>query len=211
MQSRVSALLLATGQSRWNGLSKQLLPILDRPAVIRCIETIQAAGIVDVIVVVGQDGEVAQTVAAYPVTIILNDDQASGMVGSVRAGLSAIGIGSERVFVCLSDQPLVDPHTLIAMNTQAKAYPGSIIVPCYQGQKGNPKLFPRPLLQQIMVLDSLREIIDRFPDKVRILDLDDEGTVLDMDTWENYQSIMTRSQAMKGVSLLGKGRQGRSV
>jgi CTP:molybdopterin cytidylyltransferase MocA len=173
------------------GRSKQLLPLPDRPAVVRCVETILAAGIVEVIVVVGsQAEEIARTVEGLPVKIVHNEDQESDMAGSVRLGLSALDPDSDGVFICLCDHPLVSPRTLAMMGMHHEASPGSIIIPCCKGLKGHPTLFPRMLLEEIETLPTLRDIIGSHADKVRFLDIDDEGIVLDMDTWEDYQRIL---------------------
>src|SRR6266700_1467591 len=57
MQPRVTALLLGAGLSRRMGCCKQLLPLDGRPAIVWCLQSILAAGITELTVVVGPAGE----------------------------------------------------------------------------------------------------------------------------------------------------------
>jgi CTP:molybdopterin cytidylyltransferase MocA len=74
--------------------------------------------------------------------------------------------------------------------------PEAIVVPCHRGRKGHPTLFPRALLEEIASLPTLREVIARHCERVSLLETEDEGTVLDMDTWEDYQRLLGRLQAL---------------
>ena len=150
MQPNVSAILLAAGQSRRMGRCKQLLPIPDRPVVVRCVETILAAGIAEVILVAGAYAEeITLAVEGFPVTIVCNEDQGSDMAGSVRVGLSRLSIDAERVFVCLCDHPLVSPTTLSAMCMHDPGWSDALVIPCHKGRKGHPTLFPRFMLEEV--------------------------------------------------------------
>ena len=177
------------------GACKQLLPIPDRPVVVRCVETILGAGITDPVVVIGPGGEgVAKAMAGFPVTLVLNDDPESDMAGSVRVGLAAVNPDAEKVFVCLCDHPLVSSETLSAMVLHGMGRPGVIVIPCHEGKKGHPTLFPRSILEEIGALATLRDAIARHNDKVSLLHVDDVGAVLDMDTPEDYLNILNRIQ-----------------
>src|SRR5512138_1846744 len=104
MTQRFTAILLAAGRSRRMGTCKQLLPLPDRPAVLRCVEGIAAAGIDDLVVVLGPEGEeVRNALRGAPVRFALNDDPESDMAGSVRVGLAAVDRSRSAVFVCLCD------------------------------------------------------------------------------------------------------------
>jgi molybdenum cofactor cytidylyltransferase len=197
MEPRLSAILLAAGRSRRMGSCKQLLPLPDRPAVVRCVETIIAARIDDVVVVVGPEGdEVARAVAGLPVAVVRNGAPESDMAGSVRVGLKASDRSAGGVFVCLCDHPLVSAETLTAMRLHWIERRAAIVIPCHGGRKGHPTLFPRRLLAELATLPTLREVIGRHRNKVSFLDVADEGTVLDMDTWEEYQGILGRCRSV---------------
>ncbi len=173
------------------GTCKQLLPLPDRPAVLRCVETITAAGIDDLVVVVGPEGDpVRKALDGLPVRFALNHDPESDMAGSVRVGLAAIDRACPALFVCLCDHPLVEPATLAAMARHLDEHPGAIVIPVHNGSKGHPTLFPRPVLEEIHSLPTLREVIAGHRDAVHFLELPDSGMLLDMDTPEEYRRLL---------------------
>jgi hypothetical protein len=43
---------------------------------------------------------------------------------------------------------------------------------------------------------TLRQIITRDPGRVRYHDLSDEGTIIDMDTMEDYLKVLEKSESM---------------
>ncbi len=196
----VAAILLAAGLSRRMGRSKPLLPLGDRTVIAHCIESIRQAGIGTVIVVTGPEGnDIRDAVRDLPVTLVINPLPGSEMVDSVRAGLAETG-HAEGIFVCLSDYPLVSPETYSAMLSAFREGPGRIVIPQYHGRKGHPVLFPREVLREVTTAATLRGIIANHPDDVHIVDVTDEGTLIDMDTPQDYWNILLRFHASGAIS-----------
>lgn len=172
------------------GACKQLLPLGDRPAVVRALESIVAAGIGEIIVVIGPAGEpVAEAVRPFPVTIVRNHEPGSDMTGSVRAGLRAVSPDAAGLFIALADHPLVEPATYREMLRQHVREPEAILVPVHAGKRGHPPLFPRPLMAEIGRFATLRDLLGAHSDMVRFIDVPDAGVVLDMDTPEDYREV----------------------
>ncbi len=62
----------------------------------------------------------------------------TGMAGSIRVGLGAVGPCDGAMFL-LGDQPLVDRPVLLKL---IQAFSGSgIVMPTFQGRQGNPVIF----------------------------------------------------------------------
>ncbi len=193
MAHDVSAILLAAGASRRMGRSKQLLPLDGRPAIVRCLESIRGASVDDIVVVVGANGdEVLEAIKEFLVTVVRNETPGADMAESVRVGLKKVSPACSGVFVCLVDHPMVKAETLISMRSCHAQKPHSIILPIYRGEKGHPPLLPREILAEIDVLPTLRDVIQKHSGKVYCLAVNDEGVVLDMDTWEDYQRMLLR-------------------
>ncbi len=70
--------------------------------------------------------------------------------------------------------------------------PDKIIVPLYKGKRGHPSLFPKPVIDEVFNGLNLRDIINRDSSRIRILSVDDEGVILDMDTREDYEKILKK-------------------
>ena len=95
------------------GRSKQLLPLGPKPVIRHCLDSVIAAGITDIVVVLGAGGdEIQAAIDGMPVRTAVNNDPQSDMAGSVRLGLTQVAPESTGVLVCLSDHPLVSAGTI---------------------------------------------------------------------------------------------------
>ncbi len=192
MEPRVSALVLAAGLSRRRGRTKQLLPLGDKPVIRRCVDALLAAGIPDIVVVTGRDNGIAGTLRGLPVTVAVNGAQESDMAESVRVGLKFCNPHSSGVLICLSDHPLVKPSTMAALVREHKRAPDSIIIPSSGGHRGHPTLFPLSCVRELFLGGTLRDIVHKDAQRVMLLNTDDVGIVLDMDTPEDYERIQRK-------------------
>jgi CTP:molybdopterin cytidylyltransferase MocA len=173
------------------GQIKQLLPLGDRTVIEHGLSTIIAAGIKDIVVVLGPDaGDVSKTIHHFPVRTVLNTQQESEMAESVRTGLKSVSADATGILICLADHPLVMPETIKALVALHKNYPEAIIIPSCKRKRGHPTLFPGNIMQEIFVRNSLRDVIGSNAEKVRYLDVADDGVLLDMDTTEDYERIL---------------------
>ena len=197
MRVQVSAVLLAAGSSTRMGRIKQLLPLSDGPVINYCLRSIIVSGIKDIVVVLGKKSpELRDALNGFPVRIAFNKAPQSAMADSVRTGLGHIEASSTGVLVCLSDQPLVSVGTFKSLKELHRKYPDKILIPVCNEKKGHPTLFPAGILKEIVPDLTLKQIITHDPSRVRYQYLSDEGTILDMDTMEEYQTILEKSCRM---------------
>jgi molybdenum cofactor cytidylyltransferase len=197
MNKTVAALLLAAGKSRRMGRCKQLLPLGNSTVIGRCIDTLQRGGIEKIVVVAAQDGhEVSAAAQAYPVRIVINREPDGDMASSVRAGRDFLTSGFSGILVALCDYPLVNPATIISIVESHSHYPDHIIVPRQQGRRGHPLLFPRVLLEELHTGMTLRDVVRRHSTRVHVVDVDDPGIVIDMDTPEDYERVCSLQSFM---------------
>ena len=193
MLTKVTALVLAAGLSRRMGQLKQLLPVNNRPAIRHCIDTIIASGINDIVAVIRNDSEELKNILnGLPLSIVYNRNAESEMAESVRIGLRAIAASATGVMVCLSDHPLVKVETLKTLLHIHEQKPDRILLPRCNGKNGHPVLFPVQIIHQVFSGLNLREIISRYPDMVKNVQVMDEGILFDMDTREDYENIIKR-------------------
>jgi molybdenum cofactor cytidylyltransferase len=170
------------------GTRKQLLLLGDRPIIRRCIDTIFASGVQDIVVVVnGKDERTVEALAGLPLKIVRNDTDDSQMADSVRIGVRVLDDGLSGVLICLSDHPLVGPETFRTVIRAHHRGPDRIIIPCHEGRRGHPALFSRTILNEVLSGGTLRDIIGKDECRVQTIEVDDEGVLLDMDTDEDYQ------------------------
>ena len=190
MSGHVAAILLAAGRSSRMGSCKQLLPLGEGTVTGRCLDTLLMAGVGDVVVVISEEWrEVAEVVRAYPARVVVNPEAEGDMASSVRAGRDALTDAATGVIVFPCDYPLVSAVTIASLIAEHGESPGSIIIPCHGERRGHPLLFAREMLDELSNGMILRDLVRRDPDRVRFLDVDDPGVLIDMDTPEDYHRI----------------------
>jgi molybdenum cofactor cytidylyltransferase len=197
MIHRVAALLLAAGSSRRMGQSKQLLPLDGKPIIRHCIDTIIAADIDEIIVVLGHDNEeLLKTLRGLPVKAMFNEEPGSDMAQSVRIGLRAVNPYASGVLVSLSDHPLISEETLRNLLRFHADAPDKIIIPVYKEKRGHPTLFPRHVIDEIFEGGTLKDLINRDSERIRTVGVIDEGVIIDIDTMQDYERV---------VLIIGRG------
>ena len=178
------------------GQLKQLLPLGSKPIIRHCLDNLAVAGIRNTVIVLGQNGsKILDSVKELPVQVVFNKTPDSEMAESVRIGLHTLHGSSTGVLVHLSDHPLVSVETLKSLVQCHVETPDRIIIPLYKGRRGHPPLFPKPVIDEVFDGLNLRDIINKDSSRIRFLNVDDEGVVLDIDTKEDYERICERSSA----------------
>jgi molybdenum cofactor cytidylyltransferase len=191
----ISAILLAAGESNRMGQPKQLMPFGQSTIVERTIDHLLNSAVSETIVVLGyREEEIRKTIVGKPVKIAINPDYRQGMSASIIAGLKQIDKRARAVLIALGDQPFVDSQTISSLVEAFIANNRGIIIPVYQGRRGNPVIFAIKYKGELLNLKGDvggREIIKRHPDDVLEVAVNCEGVLLDIDTMENYTTTIT--------------------
>ena len=136
-----AVLLAAGGGSRLGGRPKALLELGGVPLVMRQLVALSAAGIDELVVVLGHHAErIERVVQHFPVTLVHNPNPDDGQASSVRLGLQQLSPRLDAVLVALADQPLIGEADLVALIGAFKKRPAdtSMVVPRVDGKPGNP-------------------------------------------------------------------------
>ena len=187
-QKTTSAIILAAGLSQRMGtINKLLIPIDGKPMVRRTVEQYIAAGIHQIIVVVGhQQDRIRAALTGLNIKIIFNEMFRDGQITSIRCGLAAISPQSQAVLVGLSDQPLLtanDIQQLLQAFFQQSSK--SILVPYHHNVRGNPIVLST---EQALSVDrdgvrlGCRKLIDKHPEKVFCFEARHNHYTYDLDT-----------------------------
>ena len=196
--SRISAILLAAGESRRMGpINKLTLPIDGRPLLRHSVRTLLASRLHEVVVVLGHEADQAKPlIEDFNVTLVHNERYAEGQMTSVHCGLEALSDACEGVMICLADQPLLTPEDI---DTLIEAFGnrerGSVLVPTHRGRRGNPIVMAYAHRDQILLGGrnlGCKRLIERNPELVATLETDAESVVFDLDTPEDYAEWQRR-------------------
>jgi len=188
----IAAVVLAAGTSSRMGRQKLTLPMPDGRALVRvAVEQVLAAGLDDVVVVVGGDAPaVTAALATLPVRVIVNPRYAEGQSTSIRAGVDALRPGTSAAVVALGDQPLPDPDVIRRLVAAFRATGRPIAAPVYRNGRGNPVLFASTLFGELGGVtgdQGARGVIARDPSRVAEVPID-TAMPADIDTPEDYEA-----------------------
>ena len=190
---KTEAIIFAAGQASRYGDNKLLLPIGDVPAMIYAIRTLCAAGVDRIAVITGAYHDtIKQALIREPVRIFLNPRHSEGMSATICFSVQQIDQSSESILLLPGDVPLFSRQTIKTMMQYGLTH--RIVIPRYQGKKGHPVLVDRKIVEECLETGlemPLYEVIQNHQNEVFYLDSDDQGVVLDIDTREDYDIILS--------------------
>jgi CTP:molybdopterin cytidylyltransferase MocA len=195
----IPAVVLAAGKSTRMGRTKALLPLGDETFVSRIVHTFRAAGVEDVVVVVGHDADlVARALRAMDPAprVILNPDYESGQLSSILAGLRAVDRpGVAAMLMTLVDVPLVTAETVRAVLMRYRSTSAPVVRPVNGDRHGHPVLVDRRLFGQLRGADSaggVKPIVRANASAAGDVEVLDDGAFTDIDTPEEYAAVADR-------------------
>ena len=193
----VPAIVLAAGASRRMGRPKALLPLGDRSFIRRIVDTLDAAGVTNIFVIVRPDTRdaVAAEIAFAPkARVVVNTRAEDGQLSSLITGLdTADAPGVEAVMVTLVDVPLVRPATVQSLIARAGVSASPILRAVHGGRHGHPVIFKREVFGALRAADpavGAKAVMRAIG--VEDIEVDDPGILQDVDTPEDYTSLLTR-------------------
>lgn len=199
--SDVTAIVLAAGESRRMGAeNKLLLPFGAATLIERVVGAVRASAVGEVVVVVGHEAErVRAALREQDVLFAENPHYQEGMTTSIHAGIGAASGTASGFMICLSDLPLIEPdefdRLLAAFETATADDPRRIVVPVFEGQRGNPVIFPAvyrsDILNQRGVM-GCKGLVRQHPERVVEVEMPTDHVLRDADTPEAYARLRDR-------------------
>lgn len=176
----ITAIVLAAGAGTRFGATKQLVEVRGKPLAQHAIDAATEAGVEEIVVVLGHDAErVRSRLRLGSATAVMNPDHGTGMASSIAAGLAAADPASHGAVVLLADQPGITATHIRAL-VQAFAARRSPVVRLSFRNGPGPALVARELWPEISAIGGdvgARDLIDRRPDLVEVVDVEDDAPV----------------------------------
>jgi molybdenum cofactor cytidylyltransferase len=196
----VSAILLAAGESRRMGTENKLtLPVAGEPMLRRNAITLLDSRVHELVAVLGHARDTAHALLDdLPVRLVDNADWRDGQMTSVQRGMAALTEPCDGVMVCLADQPLLQVRDINALLEAFEDCKTSVLVPTWQGQRGNPIILDHRHRDTILAGQrnlGCRKLIDNNPELVTAWPMDNDHVVFDIDTPADYTRLRARLAA----------------
>jgi molybdenum cofactor cytidylyltransferase len=219
--SRVGAVVLAAGSSSRMGEPKQLLQLADCTILEQTLENLQAACVDEIVLVLGFSAEaIRHRIANLPMKnlkIVFNADYSQGIATSLRVGLAVLDENIKNIdaaLIVLSDQPFIRAETFDRIIDEYRRSEAQIVIPMFQGVRGNPVLLHRSVFQEVMALQGdagCRAIFGNYSNGIRKVEMDDIGVLLDIDSKEDYERLRYFGPGQEEKALVEATREPRAM
>ncbi len=190
--TRISAIILAAGESKRMGSPKMLLDFGGMSMLEKVIRNVQAASVDDIIVVLGAfRDEILKITKNAGVRSCYNEIYREGMLSSVQCGFRNLSIASEAALIFQGDQPLITPEVIESVINSYRngVRVRGIVIPVYKNRRGHPLLVARKYFVEIEKLDpgkGLRSLAEIFSDDVEEVSVEEPSILRDFDTFDEY-------------------------
>lgn len=182
--------MLAAGLSSRMGQLKALLPWKGKPLIQYQIEQLKAAGIDEIIVVLGYKAEqMLKEISSVHVKTVINPHYEKGKSSSIRIGVSAVQSGEQGILISAVDQP-VPAKTIILMFQHLQEGGAPVVIPTYRNKRGHPILFHCNLKNDLLLVNEetkgLRNVIHKHRDRIAFMDTNDPAVLYHFNKLEDY-------------------------
>jgi molybdenum cofactor cytidylyltransferase len=176
------------------GANKLLEPVGGVPMIRRTVEAVLSSETRPVLVVTGHQADaVRASLAGLAVAFVHNPDFASGLAGSLKAGIAALPPEADGAVVCLGDMPFVRPADIDKLIAAFNPAEGRLIcVPVHAGRRGNPVLWSRRFFAEMLGLSGdagAKPLLEAHSDTVVEVAVASDGIFQDLDTPEALAAV----------------------
>lgn len=187
----ITGIILASGFSMRMEDEKLLLKVDGVPMVERVIKAAHASLIDEIILIYRRDA--INTLAnQYGIKTVLNPHAGKGQSESVKLGVAHAPSESDGYMFLVGDQPYLSHSTLNRLIEVFNGHSDCIIIPVYNGARGNPVIFPAALKSDLLSLEGDcggRAVAEEMPSMVKLVPIERVHEGADIDTREVYETI----------------------
>lgn len=197
---KFGVVILGAGASRRMGKPKLLLPWKETTIIGHLIEQWNELG-ADQIAIVLSEKNVPLTseldrLGFSSANRIINSKPGRGMFSSIQRAASSVtwGVSLTHFVITLGDQPHLKIETLRKLIEFSTGADEQICEPSLHGRPKHPVVLPRHRFEQLASteVETLKEFLDLNRDNVALVEINDGGLSVDLDTPEDYQQALQR-------------------
>jgi molybdenum cofactor cytidylyltransferase len=196
----VTAVILAAGQGKRMGRTKQLLPWGETTVLGQVVANVQATSTSAVVVVTGHEAARVTAVAeAAGARTVHNPDYASGeMLSSLQTAVRSLPGRTAAILILLADQPMLGPGPIEAVLAAYREGRGELIAPVFDGRRGHPPLIGRAYFDELLALPPTaapRDLLRRHESAIYPVPIADEAILRDLDVPADYEQARSEERS----------------
>lgn len=189
------------------GSLKQLLPLAGRTLLENVLKNLRESQVDEIVLVLGFSADtIRRQIPLEGVKVVINEAYGEGMGTSVRTGIAQVSPEANAALVVLADQPFVQPGTIDQLIRVYREQKPQIVIPVYQGFRGNPVLLDRSVFPELLGLAGdigCRAVFGSHTENILKAPVDDIGVLLDIDTPLDFETLQqARAEGKWGAALL---------
>lgn len=193
----INAVVMASGSSKRMGTNKLFLTFNKRTLIENTLDIILKCGFSN-ITLVSSYNDVLALGHNKNLNCVYNQEGQEGKSSSIKLGINSSPPCDGFMFFP-SDQPFLDVETIKVLMGIFEKNKNMIIIPSFKGQVGSPVIFPSGLSAELLNLKGDlggKNIIKNYPDNVLYIEVENENFLMDIDTKEDYEKIISRSNSI---------------
>ena len=196
-KSQTAGIILAAGASVRFGQPKQLIELRGKYLVEWVLDAALKSRLDLVVLVLGHEYQsilqaLGTKVRRPRLEVVINHKYHEGQSSSLKTGLESVRKTFSSIMYLLADQPMINSKTINLLLDQFHDSEREICVPVFEGQRGNPTIFKRPIYEEIMMIDGdigARNIIGKEADRVLYAKIKDPLCFFDIDSQEDLKKL----------------------
>jgi molybdenum cofactor cytidylyltransferase len=195
----VASIVLAAGRSSRMGERHKLLAQVGGASLVaRVVDAALQSNLMSTSVVVGHRAhDLERELLGKDVTLVNSPNYERGLAESLKAGLASLAVRIDGVMILLADMPFVAGEHINALADEFNRARGiKIVVPVWEGRRGNPVIWPARYIPKMMTLrgdEGARSILQACAesDVIRVI-MSSDAVVIDVDTPAQLDAAQAR-------------------
>lgn len=202
----IDFIIMAAGNSRRFGSNKLLHRIQGRPMfefvldqVDRAVSEKAESGIIYRVFVVSRYEEILQEAARRGWTAVFSPESVQGASYTIKNGIRAAGEHSDYYMFLTADQPCLRSVSIVNLIRETMAAGRGIGSMCWQEQPGNPVIFHRKYLPELLALEGDtggRRVVKKHLSDCHFCQVQQQEELTDADTLESMDFLLDYMKKM---------------
>ena len=187
----ITGIILASGFSRRMEDENLLLDVGGIPMVERVIRAAQSPLIGECILIYRCDA-VKEIGERYSLKTVYNPHAAEGQSAAIKLGIACAHPATDGFMFFVGDQPCLTQFTVNELIGTFAGKNNSVVVPLYNGSRGNPVIFPSILRETLLGLKGDcggRTVIEGMENNIVLVPVEEGNEGEDVDTESDYEKI----------------------